>query len=59
VENGVASGDSFWTALAERSGDSAFDGTIPAVVFFQSGVALRLPPQSKMFTGQCHFKNTP
>jgi hypothetical protein len=23
---GVVSGDSFWTALAERSGDSAFDG---------------------------------
>jgi hypothetical protein len=27
AENGVASGDNFWTALAERSGDSAFDGT--------------------------------
>jgi hypothetical protein len=30
-------GGSFWTALAERSGDSAFGGS-------QSGVALRLPP---------------
>jgi hypothetical protein len=26
-------------------------------VCFQSGVALRLPPQSKIFTGQCHFEN--
>jgi hypothetical protein len=42
AKNGVASGDSFWTALAacrgeaqrrlERSGDSAFDETTPAGV---------------------------
>ena len=32
-----------WTAPAERSGDGAFVGACN----FQSGVALRLPPQSK------------
>ena len=32
-----------WTALAERSGDSAFGSVMAA----ESGVALRLPPQSK------------
>ena len=32
-----------WTAPAERSGDGAFDCNRD----FQSGVALRLPPQSK------------
>ena len=35
-----------WTAPAERSGDGAFDGE--AIGKFQSGVALRLPPQSKI-----------
>ena len=40
-------GDGFWTALAERSGDSAFAWTTKAASLIQSGVALRLPPQSK------------
>src|ERR1035437_7150920 len=39
-------GGSFWTALAERSGDSAFRWTIRTAGRIQSGVALRLPPQS-------------
>jgi len=34
---------SFWTAPAKRSGDGAFEFRSG----FQSGVALRLPPQSK------------
>jgi hypothetical protein len=34
AENGVIGGAGFWSALAERSGDSAFDGTTPAVVLF-------------------------
>jgi len=33
----------FWTAVAERSGDTAFRAPHP----FQSGVALRFPPHSK------------
>src|SRR5258706_1220113 len=33
----------FWSALAERSGDSAVATCLPG----ESGVALRLPPQSK------------
>jgi hypothetical protein len=45
-------GGSFWTALAERSGDSAFGGN-------QSGVALRLPPHSKFLTPKPYFKNLP
>jgi hypothetical protein len=40
-------GGSFWTALAERSGDSAFVRTTSVAGLIQSGVALRLPPQSK------------
>jgi len=40
-------GGSFWTALAERSGDSAFVWTTRAGGLIQGGVALRLPPQSK------------
>jgi hypothetical protein len=34
-----------WSAVAERSGDTAFQ----APANFQSGVALRFPPQSKIF----------
>jgi len=34
-----------WSAVAERSGDTAFR----APANFQSGVALRFPPQSKTF----------
>jgi hypothetical protein len=42
-----------WTAVAERSGDTAFlcpENQIQAANAspFQSGVALRLPPQSKI-----------
>ena len=33
-----------WTAVAERSGDTAFDTPRD---FQKSGVALRFPPQSK------------
>jgi hypothetical protein len=33
----------FWSAVAERSGDTAFQ----LGQSFQSGVALRFPPQSK------------
>jgi hypothetical protein len=40
-------GGSFWTALAERSGDSAFVRTTSVADLIQSGVALRLPPQSE------------
>jgi len=40
-------GGSFWTALAERSGDSAFLRATNTTGLIQSGVALRLPPQSK------------
>ena len=36
--------EGFWTAVAERSGDTAFTTTITT----KSGVALRFPPQSKM-----------
>jgi len=37
----------FWTAPAERSADGAFASPAKMTGFFQSGVALRLPPQSK------------
>lgn len=37
--------ESSWTALAKRSGDSALDAVMPG----KSGVALRLPLQSKSF----------
>jgi hypothetical protein len=42
-----------WTALAERSGDSAFERTEARLDSTtsrpcESGVALRLPPQSKI-----------
>jgi hypothetical protein len=40
----------FWTAPAKRSGDGAFDWrkmSKSPVCSCQSGVALRLPPQSK------------
>jgi hypothetical protein len=40
-------GGSFWTALAERSGDSAFVRAANAAGLIQSGVALRLPLQYK------------
>ena len=51
----IVSGDSFWTALAERSGDSAFCEIYRHCrLEFQSGVALRLPPQSKI----SHFRET-
>ena len=36
-----------WTALAERSGDSALAWPAASEMRFQSGGALRLPPQSK------------
>ena len=36
-----------WTALAERSGDSALAWPAASETRLQSGVALRLPPQSK------------
>jgi hypothetical protein len=36
--------ESFWSAVAERSGDAAFVLRPPAS---ESGVALRFPPQSK------------
>jgi hypothetical protein len=44
----------FWTALSERSGDGAFERTkrILLLKIFracESGVALRLPPQSKIY----------
>jgi hypothetical protein len=49
----------FWTALAERSGDSAFVRTEALVGsdYFpagQSGVALRLPPQSILSVLKLH-----
>jgi len=45
----------FWTALAERSGDSAFyEATAEKVGRSKSGVAFRLPPQSKF----PHFEKT-
>jgi hypothetical protein len=34
--------DEIWTAVAERSGDTAFSAAV-----LESGVALRFPPQSK------------
>ena len=41
-----------WSAVAERSGDTAFARTEPVEMFLgcralESGVALRFPPQSK------------
>jgi hypothetical protein len=49
----LANGGMPWSALAERSGDSAFGraGNVQMMGIFracESGVALRLPPQSKM-----------
>src|ERR1043165_5224529 len=47
----------FWSAPAERSGDGAF-GLSPRFSCQptpQSGVALRLPPQSKMLAQQLQF----
>jgi hypothetical protein len=45
------SGERFWTAPAKRSGDGAFGwhGAFDCPIRSQSGVALRLPPQSKSF----------
>jgi hypothetical protein len=37
----------FWTAPVERSADGAFAPPAGMIGFFQSGVAPRLPPQSK------------
>jgi hypothetical protein len=43
LRQNMAGTTTFWTAPAERSGDGAFACNWS----FQSGVALRLPPQSK------------
>ena len=50
--NGIFCGS--WSALAERSGDSAFERAEDLWNYKthragESGVALRLPPQSKIF----------
>jgi len=39
-------GREFWSAMAKRSGDTAFRWRTQDI---QSGVALRFPPQSKRF----------
>src|SRR5208282_5191871 len=46
------------TALAERSGDSAFLRNTVSSTCSQSGVAPGLPPQSKIFLRHCHFEDT-
>jgi hypothetical protein len=45
----VNESEASWSAPAERSGDGAFARRDVTEMFakFQSGVALRLPPQSK------------
>jgi hypothetical protein len=61
-------GQQFWTALAEQSGDSAFERTeaLLRLTTFragESGVALRFPPQSKIGCGistpECKLENPP
>lgn len=48
----IGRSDASWTAPAERSGDGAFERTMPLLISRdaradESGVAFRLPPQSK------------